>query len=255
VLLGGEGSKTVYFRVIDEAGNIAPYVFDGIILDTTSPTVTDKLTGTDVEVTEILTITFSEPMNHTSVENSIIIFPDISILNYSWDGNTLTITFSSDLSHDTEYTVSIGTGAEDPAGNALETPYSWQFTTKAKPEEGFPLVWLIILLVIIVIIVLLLAWLLMRRKPQEHEEAELEEGEEMPPPPPKKAMIAELLEEGEEEAGEEVPLPPKKATIEELSEEEEEVEKEVPPPKAKRPKKLSEEELDRLDLPEPDEEY
>ncbi len=354
-----EGSKTVYFRVKDEAGNIAPYVFDSIILDTMPPTVisiilsdpsptkagtvtftitfsenmsttinpivtfgkvspydihnitqssysgntwngtftidtatgdgpntisvssaedlagnqivlntlyifiidtispavTYTLTGTDVEVTEALTITFSERMNHTSVENSIIIFPDVSILNYSWDGNTLTITFSSDLSYGTEYNVIIGTGATDLAGNALEELYSWSFSTKAKPEEGFSLLWLIILLIIIVIIVLLLVWILMRHKSEELEE-ELEEAEEeeIPPPPPKKAMIAELLEEELEEVEEEeLPPPPKKATIEELSEEEEELP--PPPPKAKRRKEPSEEEMDRVDLPEPDEEF
>jgi len=258
----GDGTNTISVSSAEDlAGNQillnTSYIF---VIDTISPTVTYTLTGTDIEVSETLTITFSEPMNYTSVENSIIIIPDVSILNFSWDSNTLTITFSSDLSYGTEYNVIIGTGSEDLAGNALEELNSWEFTTEAKQEKGFPLLWLIILLIIIVIVVLL-AWIIMRRKPEElEEELEETEEEEIPPPPPKKAIIAELLEERElEEVEEEVPPPPEKATIVELSEEEEEeeAEEEVPPPpkKAKRRKKLSEEELDRLDLPEPDEEF
>jgi len=248
----GDGANTISVSVAEDlAGNQmllnASYTF---IIDTTYPRITYTQTGTDVEVTENLIIMFSEPMNHTSVENSIFVSPYVSILNYRWDGNTLTLIFLSDLSYDTNYNVIIGSGAEDLAGNALEEPYSWQFTTKAGSEEGFPLLWLILFLVIIAIIVLLLAWILTRRKPEELEEvAELEE--EIPPPPPKKAMITELLEEEAEE--EEIPSPPEKATIVELLEEKEEVS--PPPRKAKRPKKPLEEEMDRLDLPEPDEEF
>ncbi len=57
----------------------------------------------------------------------------------------------------------------------------------------------------------------MRRRLEELEEEEELEKEEVPPPPPKKAMISEILGEEAEEKGIE--------------------------------------EMDRLDLPEPDEEF
>jgi len=114
---------------------------------------------------------------------------------------------------------------------------------KAEPED---MGWLWILILIIIVVLLTVALLVLRkRRPMEEEEEEEEEFEdEVPPPPPKKAMIKEIFGEGEEElAGEE--------EMEEVTEEEEIP---PPPPKAKPPKKVSEEELDRLELPEPDEE-
>ena len=89
-------------------------------------------------------------MDHSSIENAITISPDAPISDYSWEGNTLTITFSSDLNPDTEYTVTIGTEAKDPAGNALQAPFSRKFTTKAEFEEEFPLMWLITIPLLII---------------------------------------------------------------------------------------------------------
>ncbi len=179
-----EYNVTIGTGAKDSAGNAlaAPYGWQFTTIqepDTTLPTVGFvSLTGTDIEVTDTLTITFDEPMNHTSVENSITITPDIRISDYSWDGNTLAITFSSNLKPDTEYNVIIGTGARDSAGNALEGPYSWYFTTKAEPEEESP-VMLIVLVVIIVIVVLLFLFLKKGKPGELPEEAPSEElGEE-----------------------------------------------------------------------------
>ncbi|UCE74662.1 MAG: Ig-like domain-containing protein, partial [Methanomassiliicoccales archaeon] len=152
--------------------------------DTTRPTVsTVSLTGDDVEVTDTLTITFSEPMDHTSVENAITVSPDMTIKNFSWTGNRLTITFDSELDPDTKYTVTVGTGAKDEAGNALEEPYTTEFTTKAEEPDGdFVTDFWWILLVIIVIIVLLLVFLLLKkRKPEPQLPPEQPPMEPQPP--------------------------------------------------------------------------
>ncbi|UCE73017.1 MAG: Ig-like domain-containing protein, partial [Methanomassiliicoccales archaeon] len=260
----GDGTNTISVsNAQDLAGNqMTLNVSDTFIIDAVPPTVTDTPTGTNIDVTGAITITFSEPMNHSSVENAISILPAIPISNYDWDGNSLTLTFSSDLSYDTNYNIIIDTRAEDPAGNSLGELYSYQFTTEAEPEEDFPLLWLIILLVIIIIVALFLVWILMGRKPKElEEEVEKEEDEleESPPIPPGKAKITELLEEQEQPEEEKLPHAPGKATIEELSEEEieEKQDEEESPPtkKTKRPEEPLEEEIDRLPLPAPDEEY
>jgi hypothetical protein len=196
--------------------------------DTTSPTVSSvSLTGTKVEVTNKLSITFDEPMDHASVENAITISPEIEIINYSWVGNTLTITFGSNLKYGTEYTVTIGTGAEDEAGNAIDEPYTWQFTTKEKEEEaGFP-VWMIALIVIIIIVILLILFLMKgKRKPEglpEEKAAEAEiEGK------PEEELVEEagitegegLEEKAEEEIGAETGEGEVEKPLEEMAEEE-----------------------------------
>jgi len=156
----------------DQAGNGLTSVYTWSFTttqapDTTSPTVTSvSLEGDDVEVTDSLTITFSEAMDHDSVEDAIIISPEVEILNFTWVGNALTITFTSDLEPGTEYNVTIGTGAEDLAGNALDEPHTWQFTTKEE-EEGFPVLALLLIILVIIIVIILLLFLMRKRKPEE----------------------------------------------------------------------------------------
>jgi hypothetical protein len=137
--------------------------------DTTAPTVsTVSHTGDDVEVSNTLTITFSEPMNHTKVEEAITISGGVTIQGFSWVGNRLTITFTSELEPDTQYTATIGKGAEDEAGNELDDPYTWTFTTKEEKEEPTEgsFLWIIILIIVIVV-VLLLVLMMKKKKPEE----------------------------------------------------------------------------------------
>ena len=153
--------------------------------DLTPPTVsTVSLSGEDVEVTDTMTITFSEPMNHSTVEAAISISPSATITDFSWAGNTLTITFASDLEEDTEYSVTVGTGATDSAGNPIEEPHTWSFSTaKEEPTDGTPMTSLLLLLIIIVVVVVLLLFLLTRKKNPESEiPDELDAEEDFPAP-------------------------------------------------------------------------
>lgn len=150
--------------------------------DTTPPTIISKSpTGINVSITSTITITFDEPMDTTSVQNSITISPAITISGYSWnaDNTTLTITPSGNLSHNTTYNVTVGTGAKDIAGNNLVSAYSWEFTTELQPITNGPddggigeYWWIILIIVIVVIIVLYLYW-----KTQKEEEPEEEKSE------------------------------------------------------------------------------
>jgi len=218
-----------------ENGLTLPYTWSFTTLqgpDITSPIVESvSVTGTDVDVSTTLSITFNEPMDHTSVENSVTISPFITISDYSWVGNTLTITFESDFEYDTQYTVMVGPGAMDLAGNAIEDPHSWSFTTiKAKLEDdGFLVNYWWIILVIIIVIVILLVLMLMRGRAEEEElpapiaEIEEEEGEE----PMEEVEEGEEVEEPVEEAEE--PLEEAEEIEEPVEEAEEPLEEVVPP--------------------------
>ena len=137
--------------------------------DITAPSVSSvSHTGEDAKVTNTMTITFSEPMNHSKVEDSISV-PGMEIQSFSWIGNRLTITFTTDLEAGEDYTVTIGTEAEDEAGNALDEPYTWTFTPKEEVEEPAAnnFLW-ILLLIIVIIVVLVLVLLMKKKKPEEH---------------------------------------------------------------------------------------
>ena len=99
--------------------------------DTTPPSITAHLpTGTSVPVDTTISVTFSEMMNQTSVENAFSVSPSVSG-SLGWDGNKMVFTPSSNLAYETTYTVTINTSAEDLADppNNLQSPYSWDFTT------------------------------------------------------------------------------------------------------------------------------
>jgi hypothetical protein len=75
-----------------------------------------------------LVIQFSEPMNETSVLNTLEVTPDLDLVtSFSESSTVLTITPSSPLKNAVRYTVEVGTGAEDLAGNALESSFSTSF--------------------------------------------------------------------------------------------------------------------------------
>jgi hypothetical protein len=101
--------------------------------DTTAPTVTNNTpTGTDVVISTTITATFSEAMNQTSAEDAFSISPAVNG-SLGWDNDTMTFTPDADLVYDTTYSITIGTGAEDLAGNALAVDHVWDFATES-PE-------------------------------------------------------------------------------------------------------------------------
>ena len=54
----------------------------------------------------------------------------------TYSGTTATFTPTTDLDYNTTYTATITTGAKDLAGNALETDYTWSFTTLSDSSNG-----------------------------------------------------------------------------------------------------------------------
>ncbi|RZN31231.1 MAG: hypothetical protein EF813_12540 [Methanosarcinales archaeon] len=102
---------------------------------TVAPTVdANTPTGTDVAISTVITATFSDAMNQTFVEAAFSISPAVNG-SLGWDNDTMTFTPDADLAYSTTYDVTIGTGAEDLAGNSLEESFVWNFTTESDMSD------------------------------------------------------------------------------------------------------------------------
>lgn len=96
-------------------------------------TTTPENEESDVLVTTIVAITFSEDMNHKSVEEGLAC--DFTY-TAAWNGNTLVLTPTSELEKSTLYTITVPTGAKDLAGNQILEAYSFGFTTESSPSSN-----------------------------------------------------------------------------------------------------------------------
>ncbi len=119
-----DGAHTIDVRAVDKAGNEGTASVS-FTIDTTAPIVIDHSpTGMNVSLDSTINVTFSEPMDLSSVQ---IVLSGITG-TVSWSGNTAIFTPDENLTAGTLYVVNV-TG-EDVAGNRL-APYSWNFTTKS----------------------------------------------------------------------------------------------------------------------------
>lgn len=110
--------------------------------DVTAPVVEGSapaLNATSVPTTAALSLSFSEAMNKAAVDAAFSISPPVAgaVL---WDADSRLRSFqpSAPLTAGTQYTVTLGTGAADLAGNALAAPYVVQFTTANAPDTTPP---------------------------------------------------------------------------------------------------------------------
>jgi uncharacterized repeat protein (TIGR01451 family) len=131
---------TVYFPSVPEE-TPTNIVFNTV--DAAPPTITGKSPlGSGVSVDSDISVTFSEPMNETSVESAFSIVPNVPG-SVTWVGNTITFDPTANLAYSAKYTVTIHGTAMDSVGNGLDgdedgtaegsptDDYSWSFTTKA----------------------------------------------------------------------------------------------------------------------------
>ncbi len=118
----------------------------GATPDTTSPLVssTDPANNaTGVATNHLVTATFSEAMNPTTITSVTFTVkqgstPVSGVVTYT--GTVATFTPSSNLAGNKPYTATITTGAKDLAGNSLATNYSNSFTTGDAPDITLPTV-------------------------------------------------------------------------------------------------------------------
>ena len=113
---------------------------DGVTAPDTKPPELLSVVPTDgakgVSVSTGITANFSEAMKIASFTgNSFSISPPVAGA-FASNGNSVTFDPDNDLDYVTDYTVSITTGVQDLAGNALDTAFSWTFTTEPNTNTG-----------------------------------------------------------------------------------------------------------------------
>ena len=100
--------------------------------DVTPPTVasTDPANGaTGVNGSQVIEITFSEPMNQYNTQGAVSAYPEPADHWTEWNGLTLKLNHSA-FPQDSLITITIGTGAVDLSGNHLAAPYVFSFRTQ-----------------------------------------------------------------------------------------------------------------------------
>lgn len=153
-LANGTGyTVTVTTGVKDAAGNALASQFTSTFStaaasDTTPPTVTSTAppdAQTVVGVSTIITATFSEAMNASTIDGTTFTLkttsggtPVTGTVTYNAGTFSATFTLTSPLANSTNYTATITTGVKDVSGNALAANKVWAFTT--VPDNTPPIV-------------------------------------------------------------------------------------------------------------------
>jgi hypothetical protein len=132
--------------------------FSTVTYDETPPKVISNTpTGTSVDVSSYITVTFDELMDKSSAQSAFTYTDGFTIFdgstgNFSWSGNTMRFIPSLPFNHSTTYTVTINTTTMDKAGNTLDgngngisedwsiDSYSWQFRTVDPVDITLPFV-------------------------------------------------------------------------------------------------------------------
>ena len=132
------GSKTLYAWAKDAAGNVSASASAAVTItpsDTTPPVVSstspaDGATG--VSTGTVVTVNFSEAMEPTTINTtSFTLSGAAATIAYNEASHTATLDPAAPLEPDTTYTATVA-GVTDAAGNSLEAPYVWSFTTASS---------------------------------------------------------------------------------------------------------------------------
>ena len=129
----------VSLTVVDNNGGIGTFNLEIFIRDVIPPNIIRTHPTNNSELISIKTqisIIFSEPMNQSSLNNSIEIFPKINYIIY-WQENTMILIPTSELEFELTYNITITTKAKDLSENNLQASYQFYFTTKVSPPKIF----------------------------------------------------------------------------------------------------------------------
>lgn len=104
--------------------------------DTTPPEISSVApadSATDITLDATISATFDEAMDETTIDaTTMTITPAVAgTVSYEASANRATFTPTGSLTASTTYTVTLTSGCEDAAGNAMTADYSWSFTTGA----------------------------------------------------------------------------------------------------------------------------
>jgi len=109
-------------------------------VDTLAPTVSSTNPGNGAVGVAVISATFSEPMNASTITttNFTVVGTGASsvpgAVAYNASANVATFTPTNPLAVSSGFTATITTGVKDAAGNALITNHAWSFTTLASPS-------------------------------------------------------------------------------------------------------------------------
>jgi Fe-S cluster biogenesis protein NfuA len=182
-LMSGDGVKTVYYQIQDNAGLLSSTYSDQIELDTAVPVVENAIPGngsTDVETETNISVIFSERMNTFATENSFSLMDGTKEVQgtASWSGDDQTLVFVPEeaLQNDRSYRFVITSEAKDLAGNGLTSDWESFFTVRKAEEkpDGEPTFleqhWWVILSIIIAIVVLWALWMMTLERKKRREQ-------------------------------------------------------------------------------------
>jgi PKD repeat protein len=135
------GSNTIYARATDTSGNIGETSVTVAYspADTTPPTVSGvspQNGDTDVAIDAIVTATFSEAMDSSTITTGSFTLAGSGVSGtVTYDPATYTATFTPEavLAYNHTYTATLSTTITDFAGNPLAEPYTWSFTAEPTP--------------------------------------------------------------------------------------------------------------------------
>ncbi|HHT9111067.1 MAG TPA: Ig-like domain-containing protein, partial [Candidatus Brocadiaceae bacterium] len=106
--------------------------------DITPPTVisTNPLNNAiDVDINTVITATFSEPMDETTMNTSTFTIDGVTgTVSYDPASKTATYTPSAILNYATTYTATVIKDVKDLAGNPMPSDFVWSFTTAPAPD-------------------------------------------------------------------------------------------------------------------------
>ena len=141
------GTLTLGASSRDAAGNVgtaAPVVVS--VLDVVAPDVagvTPANGASGVDPATTIVVTFTEPMDRATLNGASVVLASggtavAGALAFSPDDRIATLTpIGQPLALNTTFTLTVGTGAQDRAGNQLAAPRTFTFTT-ASPDTAGP---------------------------------------------------------------------------------------------------------------------
>jgi hypothetical protein len=109
--------------------------------DTVAPTVSSTNPANGATGVAIITATFSEAMQASTISTSTFavsgpgVTPVVGTVSYNASTYITTFTPTSALTASTSYTATVTTGVKDAAGNALASNHVWTFTTAASSSN------------------------------------------------------------------------------------------------------------------------
>lgn len=104
--------------------------------DTEPPIIVSVLPldqSTNIAVDTLITITFNEKMDSSTINTDTITLTGETIGTVTYIDTTATFSPANNLTYNTLYTACVTTGVKDLAGSMLSDEYCWSFTTSIIP--------------------------------------------------------------------------------------------------------------------------